>query len=91
MPQYDKAKRDEGGVTVGIRMTISDTGAVTTDELLSQLPHSKFAKEVTVLRRSLLQMEALKSVIAVLAAKAKVSDEEVMTLLDVALAEELAE
>lgn len=44
-----------------------------------------------VYKRMLFQMEALKSVIAVLAAKAEVSDEEVMTLLDVALAEELAE
>lgn len=44
-----------------------------------------------VYKRMLFQIEALKSVIAVLAAKAEVSDEEVMTLLDVALTEELAE
>lgn len=38
---------------MGIQMTIKDTDAVTIDELLTQLPHSKAAKEVARLRQQL--------------------------------------
>ena len=44
---------------MGIRMTINDTGPVTLDELLTQLPNSTAAKEVAKLREDAERWQAI--------------------------------